>query len=770
MLYAVKPPSCEIIKVTSSDGTLVLHSDYKKIFLTPVSERCIKVSVTREDNLSGLKRPGVVKKPDFKDWDYTESDEKIIFNSGSVMLEICRKTGSFTWKTSGGKLLVREPEKDGVILEKFEKYRMTEAATERVSTADGEKEVVREAKRVPDGYSYHAEQRFIFRDGEALYGLGQHEEGWGNLRGKTVYGHQANRKIALPFLVSNMGWGLLVDTYSPFIFSDGGINSYFYSEAVPELEYYFINGGDMRGAVAEYRGLTGGLSLLPKWAFGYIQSQERYETQDEIISVAKEYRRRSIGLDGIVLDWCSWEDGKWGQKSFDRTRFPDPGRMINELHDIDVKFMISVWANSDPGCENYEEFKEKGLFLPGQNIYNALSEAGRKTYWAQLERGLYKYGVDAWWCDNSEPITPEWQRRERPEPSNMYNEYVRTVSDHLPIELSNSFGLYHAQGVYEGQRSVSDEKRVFNLTRSASVGSQRFGTVLWSGDIEATWDTLTRQIGAGLGFSASGQPFWTTDIGAFFVKRGDSWFWRGDFDGGFSDLGYRELFTRWYQWEAFLPIFRGHGTDFRRELWLCENSDGADFFDAIIKANRLRYELLPYIYSEAGKCRIYGGSMIEFLAFEWPFDPEILNITDQYLFGSEMMVCPVHEPMYYLPGSIKIDVPKTRKVYFPETPGGWYAYGTGEHYSPGWAEVSCPIDSIPVFVKAGAVIPASVPAESTAKLSERPIYNVYPGAQRDYIFYEDSGDGYGYEKGEYRLSRVSYDEEIKIKVIHDGLK
>lgn len=263
--------------------------------------------------------------------------------------------------------------------------------------------------------------------------------------------------------------------------------------------------------------------------------------------------------------------------------------------------MISVWANTNKNTDNYAELKEAGLLLPGCSVYNAFSADGRAMYWRQAKQGLYSYGLDAWWCDSSEPFTPEWVHIERTEPARMYEEYCRDVQNHIPLQQGNAYAFYHAQGIYEGQRSENDGKRVVNLTRSAYTDQQRYGTILWSGDISATWDTLKRQIAAGLNLSASGLPYWTTDIGAFFVKRGTPWYWRGDFDQCFADLGYRELFTRWYQWAAFLPVFRGHGTDCRRELWHCANED-VPFYDAIIKANHMRYELMPYIYSAAGNC------------------------------------------------------------------------------------------------------------------------------------------------------------------------
>ena len=350
---------------------------------------------------------------------------------------------------------------------------------EHIKTPDGTKEVVREAAKLQDGTLYHTRLFLEWQEQEALYGLGQNEEGITNLRGQIVYVHQANRKIAVPMLVSSLGYGILMDTYSPMIFQDTAFGSYLYTEADEEMDYYFMNGGSMEEVIREYRQLTGKASLLPKWAYGYIQSQERYETADEILRVAQEYRRREIGLDGIVLDWCSWEDNLWGQKTFDRARFENPTQMIEKLHELNVHFMISIWPNMDEKSDNYKEFREQGLLLPGSRIYNALTEQGRKLYWRQLEEGLFCHGVDAWWCDNSEPFTPEWNHVNQVEPSRMYEEYCNTAAMHLPASLGNAYALYHAQAVYEGQRATGEEKRVVNLTRSGYTGQQRYGTILW---------------------------------------------------------------------------------------------------------------------------------------------------------------------------------------------------------------------------------------------------------------------------------------------------
>lgn len=762
MLYAVSPPSEKINSAERIGGDLILRSDFGLMRISPKSEKIIRITVTKEGGFSPFCGPGIVFDGGFSDWEYSETKAEISLKTASLCIEISRDTASICVKDSSGGVLFKDSGRDSVSLEKFKVYELGEAVTEKIQTADGEKEIIAEAKKTEAGYSYHARLGLRFADGEELYGLGQNEEGFGSLRGRTVYLNQANRKIAIPFIVSSLGCGLLFNAYSPCIFSDSPEESYFRVEAAKELDFYFILGPDMRGAIAGYRFLTGKAVLLPRWAFGYIQSQEKYDDQNEILSVAKEYRRRGLALDCIVQDWCSWEDGKWGQKSFDKARYPEPKKMTDELHKNHVKFMLSVWANASENTENYAEFKAAGLLLPGCAVYNALSEKGRKIYWNQLERELFSCGVDAWWCDNSEPFTPEWNHQEKPAPAIMYSEYLKETEGRLPPEYSNAFGLYHAMGVYEGQRANAEEKRVFNLTRSASLGQQRFGAAMWSGDVAATWETLKNQVAAGLNFCASGLPYWTTDVGGFFVKRGSPWYWRGDFDGCFNDPSYCELFVRWLQWETFLPIFRGHGTDCRRELWNLKNG-GEKFCEAAVFTQKLRYELMPYIYSSAGDCYINDDSMILPLAFDFSYDETALKIKDQYMFGREIMVCPVVSPMYYLPNGVETESPKTREVYLPSG-CDWYDFYTEKRYSGGrFITADAPIDKIPLFVKEGSIIPTAKFALSTEEQSPELNLNIYSRGEAAYTLYEDSFDGYGFERGEYILTDIFFDgEELKL--------
>ena len=729
--------------------------------IVPIDEGSVRVLYSYRDFSDDADKPCITKLPSYSGWSYTEDDTYVFLDLPKLKIRIDKESNSFCYFDQNGQILLKERDKRSKELKEIPVFSLTEedAQKEYVDTADGRKEVIKDAGRIQTGSAYQTRLNFEFDEDEAVYGLGQHEEGYHSVRGKCIYLNQANRTIAIPFFVSVKGYGMFFNTCSPSIFNDGCEGTYFYTEADKEMDFFFIGGGSPDAVVRGFRKITGKALMLPKWAFGYIQSQERYETQQEILDVAAGYRNRGIGLDCIVLDWISWPDGQWGQKSFDEKRFPDPDAMTKTLHDENVHFMISIWPNMAEDCENVKAFKERKLLLPKVNIYNALDKEARELYWEQVNDGLFCHGVDAWWCDNSEPICPEWMEAVRPENSKNYEQYCRSVSDHIPAPLMNAFGLYHAMGIYEGQRKTAPDKRVVNLTRSGYPGQQRFGTILWSGDISASWETLKKQIAAGLNFCASGMPYWTIDIGAFFVKNGVQWYWDGDYDKGAEDPAYCELFTRWYQWGAFLPVFRGHGTDVRRELWNFDRKE-APFYEALLSANKRRYALMPYIYSLAGAVYHKDALIMRPLAYGFTHDKNTYDIFDQYLFGDNMMICPVTEPMYF--GKDKKEGEFTRKVYLPAG-CDWYDMYTDERYSGGvWIDADATLDKIPVFIKAGAVIPMTEPALSVAELSDDITIHVYPGADGVFGLYDDAGDDYGYENGSYTLRELCWDDKAEV--------
>lgn len=758
MLQAELRKKRTITKVYRQENILYLESEAGFTRIIPQDTGILRISYAKNNTFSETQGEEAADPDTSCQWTWQEDDSKIRLSTESIQAEIDRYTGSIRFLRSDGSLLLAERDYESKNVEEFDVFQTLlneNTEIEKVQTPDGIKQRIRQADRTWTGKRCHTRLYLTFEENERLYGLGQAEEGVWNLRHTTQYLHPANLKIPLPVLLSDKNWGILLSTQSPAVFNDTQYGSYLHTEADSYLDYYFIAAETPGEITAAIRKLTGRAALLPKWAFGYMQSKERYEDAQDLLAAAEEFRRRKIGLDTLILDWMSWPDGLWGQKSFDASRFPDPDDMIHKLHNMGIHFMISIWPTMDEKCDNYREFQEKGLLLATGGIYNAFSPEGRRLYWEQVKKGLFAHGVDAWWCDSSEPLTPEWSRDMKPEAGEMYREYVAAAADCMPPDKSAAYGLYHARALYEGQRSCTEARRVVNLTRSGWMGSQKYGTILWSGDISASWETLRKQIVAGLQFCICGLPYWTLDIGAFFVKRGIPWFWDGGYDAGAEDAGYRELYVRWFQYGAFLPVFRSHGTDCPREPWQF-GSCGDPFYEALCAAIRLRYRLLPYIYSTAGAVWKEDAMMMQPLFFEFPADTKAADVSDEFMLGPSLLVCPVTKPMRDpqtgAPGN-------TRTVYLPAG-SGWYDLKNGHRYEGGqYIQVSVQIDSIPVYVKEGSILPVTQPGENSGDMEGQDILlMVYAGKDASYTLYEDAGDGYGYEKGEYCLTNIRYDD------------
>lgn len=762
MLEAVKGARATVKSICRKDDSLVLTTENGLVKLEPYSDSIIRIVYTLSGDFSHTGGLGTISPKSICEWQYAEEDTIITLTTGLLKLVINKQTSAISYYDRSGCLLVKEPDCGGKTLERFDACKPVldeESVTEKIATPDGIKEVVRDAKKVFYKTLYHTRLQLQWSDGEALYGLGQQEEGSLNLRGTRQYIHQANLKVAMPVLVSTRGYGILFNTYSPLIFNDNEYGSYIYNEAANEMDFFFIYGGSLDGVASGYRFLSGQAVMLPKWAFGFMQSLERYEDQQEILDTVMEYRRRNIPLDSIVLDWQSWEEGMWGQKTFDPGRFPNVPEMINALHENGTRFMISIWPNMNEKTANHAEMKEKNLLFPKSDIYDAFREEARALYWKQANEGLFSKGVDSWWCDSSEPFTPEWNTNVKPEPDKNLYQFHETAKNYIDEENTNAFSLMHSMAVYEGQRSVSDRKRVVNLTRSSYTGQQKYGTIVWSGDTSAKWTTLKKQIPAGLNFCATGMPYWTLDIGAFFVKRGSFWFWDGEYEDGCKDMGYRELYVRWFQYGAFLPVFRSHGTDTRREVWQF-GEKGEMFYDALVKFIELRYRLLPYIYSMAGMVTLKSYTILRLLAFDFVHDTKVFDIKDQFMFGSAFMVCPVTQPMYYVHNSVPLENRnKTRDVYLPEGTS-WYDFWTGMRLDGGQVVIAdAAIDTMPLYVKAGSIIPmAEVAQHSGASSNCEWSLLVYPGADGTFTIYQDENDSYNYENGEYALIDLKWDD------------
>ncbi|MBI4976592.1 MAG: glycoside hydrolase family 31 protein [Spirochaetes bacterium] len=763
-----------------SNESVVLQNGKQSLRISFVTGSTARITFT-EDKPFGVKPSFIVTTSStYNNYRITENAGSISIATEAMKIAVDRQTGAMSFFDSSGRLLMREPERGGKWLTPKAVYRNVyrkDAAVAAGMSIDGVRAVAGESERVFDRHAFEAKLEFVFSENEALFGLGSHEEGYGNLRGKSRDLYQQNMKAVVPYFVSTKGYGILVDCSSLMTFHDDAYGSYIWADVVDELDYYFIQGDRFDDITRGYHELTGGAPMLPKWAFGYVQSKERYVNAREMTDVVREYRRREIPLDLIVLDWKSWPAGDaWGQKSFDPERFPDPKGFTQELHDMHAKLMVSIWPIMTGNCPDQRELLDRGLMLGNQSTYNAFDDDARRIYWEQANRGLFSNGVDSWWCDCSEPFEADWTGAVKPEPHERLTINTRQSKQYIDEGLINAYSLFHARGIYEGQRKVSGKKRVINLTRSSYAGQHRYATVTWSGDISATWETLRRSIPEGVNFCAAGEPYWSLDIGGFFIKNDPKlWFWRGDYDNGCrgltdasitepdpkdngcTDLGYWELYTRWMHYGVFLPMFRSHGTDAPREIWRF-GEPGTPFYDAIAASIRLRYRLIPYIYSLAAQVTLSSYTMLRAVALDFPDDATTHDLIDQFLFGPAFMVCPVCSPMYYLRNSEPIrDSVKRRDVYLPRG-RRWYDFWTDEVYEGGQTvSADAPLEKIPVFVPAGSIIPMSPVMQYVDAIPDAPYeIRVYRGADAEFNLYEDAGDSYGYENGEYAMVKLSW--------------
>ena len=523
----------------------------------------------------------------------------------------------------------------------------------------------------------------------------------------------------------------------------------FWSEVADQIDYYFISGESMDEVISGYRTVTGKAPVMPKWAMGFWQSRQRYTNQQELLDVVKEYRKRQIPFDNIVLDWQYWPIDKWGDHRFDPDRFPDPDAMISTLHnELNANIMISVWPKYYVGTENYEAMKNKG-YLYMRNVekerkdwigylstfYDAFNADARAAFWDQINTALYSKGIDAWWLDATEPdITSNLPMDER---KAMMNPTALGSAD----RYFNAYALVQAQGVFEGQRATDPENRVFILTRSAFAGLQRYSAANWSGDIAARWHDMAAQIPCGLNFSMSGIPWWTMDIGGFSVES------RFHNPSPADQEEWRELMTRWHQYGAFVPLFRSHGEFPFREMYNTAPA-GHPAYKSMVEYNHLRYRLMPYIYSLAGHAWLNDYTVMRGLTMDFSGDTAVFDIADQYMFGPSLMINPVTEYKA-----------RSRSVYLPAA-YGWYDLRSGKYFAGGAVtEADAPYDYMPVFVREGSVIPCGPELQYTTEKQADPLNIwVYTGADGSFTLYEDEGDNYNYESGAYSLIPMSWNE------------
>ncbi|KYF76621.1 hypothetical protein BE11_10645 [Sorangium cellulosum] len=576
---------------------------------------------------------------------------------------------------------------------------------------------------------------------EALFGLGQHQDGVMNRKGTTRRILNVNTEINIPMLVSNRGYGVFWDNYSTSEFDGTEANDTKYSyvsEAGEMVDYYFFYGPSIDQVVARYRAATGAAPLFPKWAYGLFQSKDKYGSQSELLRVKDGYRNNNIPVDCIVQDWDYWTPHAWGSHFMDQGRYPDPAALIDEMHEDNVHTMISIWplyqrVNTERKAgemDNYKALDQIGaLFASGgtHHFYDTLNPAARALVYQQIhDRLLEPHGWDGIWADNTEP---------QGYPDRVDVRAADTALGKGALYV-NAYPLGHAQGLYENWRTTGPkDKRVYVLSRSAFAGQQRYATTCWSGDINSDFPTYTRQIPAGLNFSLAGMPYWTTDIGGYWGHNVD-----------WTTSANNELFTRWFQYGAFSPIFRIHGGG-SRELY--SNSWSAATKANLLKIDNLRYRLMPYIYSLAWKVTSEGYTMMRHLVFDYPDDEKVFNIKDQFLFGPAFLVNPVTTA-----GAT------SRSVYLPA--GTWYDFWTGSTTDGGrTASVPAPLSEIPLFVKAGSIVPMGPDIQYATQSIDPVEIRIYAGQDGSFTMYEDEGDGYDYEGGEYSTIPLTWDESAR---------
>ncbi len=615
----------------------------------------------------------------------------------------------------------------------------------RFLNPDG-KPLLQESPRVPRRYVpqkvngewlYRVDQRFYPDPLEGIYGLGQHQDGVFDQRGNVVELAQANTNVAIPFFVSTLGYGLLWNTAAKSWFDNRFPTELkLTAEAADAIDYYVFYGPSMDRLISIYRGLTGRAPLFGRWAYGFVQSKDRYRSARQLLDVAAEYRRAEVPLDVIVQDWFWWQ--RQGDPEYSHAYlepWADVPAALRKLHDGQVHAMISVWAKFDPSSHNYREMKRRGLIIPGADVYDATNPAARDYYWDHLVGVKFREGWDAFWLDSSEP--------------EIWNGQSDAALDGLQLSIGNGarytnlFPLMHCGGVHDHWRRDTDRKRVFILTRSAFIGQQRYATTVWSGDVIGTWMTFRRQIAAGLNFQMSGHPYWTTDIAGY------GWPYERDT----RDPDYEELYVRWFQYGVFCPILRTHG---HRVNDTNELFSYGERVPILTRYDRLRYRLLPYVYSLAWRVTRDDYTMQRGLPMDWPEDPRVRDLGDQFMFGPAFLVAPVTEP-----GA------QSRAVYLPAA--DWYDFWTGRRLGGAVTiDAAAPLERIPLFVRAGSIVPFGAEVQDADDALDLLEVRVYPGADGDFEWYSDSGDTYDYEKGLHRVVQLRWEDAARTLVLGEA--
>lgn len=635
---------------------------------------------------------------------FSEDEKSAQIKTGELEIVVSRERGNLSFRTTTGESLLNE---GNSIPRTYEPVELNGQHTYRVT------------------------DRFSPTINEAIYGLGQHQNGMFNYRGATVELGQNNTDVAIPMLISNKGYGLMWNTAALTYFDNRfPLDMKLSAAAGKSIDYYFLYGPEIDSVIHEYRTMTGHTPLLPKWAYGFFQSKDRYVSLDEIGGIATRYRSEHIPLDTMVQDWFWWKTE--GDPVFN-SNYHDVAQGLEAVHKQNVHTMISVWGLLDPNSETYKTLDPKHELVSGAHVYDATNPEARDIYWEHLPSKLLAQGWDAFWLDSAEP-----------------EEYWPHMGDAIlssrelaignGAEFTNVFPFMHTLGVQNHWKAQNQTKRVFLLTRSAFLGQQRVGATVWSGDVYGTFWGLSRQVPAGLNFALSGYSYWTTDIGGYWPPHEDP----------LADPAYQELYARWFEFGAFCPIFRTHGHRPHNELWSFDKVE-----PILVSYDRLRYRLMPYIYSLAWNVTSDDYTIQRPLVMDWRTDPNTWNLGDQFMFGPAILVTPVLKA-----GSTG------RSVYLPAA-AAWYDFWTGKSVAGGQdIEADAPLERMPLFVRAGSIVPMGPQIEYAAENPGGPIeLRIYRGANGSFDLYEDTGDGYEYEKSQHSVIPLSWDDRNSVLTI-----
>lgn len=717
LLFVTQVGLCQTFSKTNHGITTTIDGLAVEVqFYSPKIVRIVKSPVGipfKKESLS------VIKKPESIQLDIQQQDHTVTMKSDALQVALHLQTGKVSYRSLNGGTLFTEKD----------------YGTQFTAIKDVDKK------------TYNVRQAFMLDKDEVIYGLGQQQNGKMNQRGQKVYLRQDNMKVCIPFFQSVKGYAVFWDNYSPTTFTDNPQETSFDSEVADCSDYYFLLGGSGDGVIAQVRELTGQAPMMPLWAYGFNQSRERYKTQFELLDVVKKYRSLNVPLDGIIQDWQYWgKDSNWNAMAFEPSTFPRPKAMIDSVHQLNAHIFVVAWPGFGPYTNQYKEFKEKKMLLnfetwppkSGTTPYDVYNPVARDIYWSYLNKGVFSLNSDAWWLDSSEPDHVNLKEKDFDLPT-----YLGTFRS-----VRNAFPIQHVGGVYDHQRQTTSDKRVMILTRSAFAGQQRYGANTWSGDVGSNWQTFRRQIPAGLNFSLTGIPYWNTDIGGFFAGS----FVKG---GGAKHPEFQELYTRWMQFATFTPMMRSHGTDIPREIYQF-GERGEWPFDVQEKFINLRYRLLPYLYSTAWNVTSGAGTMMRALYLDFAGDKKVYDIDNEYMFGPSFLVSPVTEKGV-----------KAQSVYLPAGTV-WYDFWTGVQTEGGKSiEVATPIDILPLFVKAGSIVPWGPKVQyAEEKKWDNLEVRIYPGADGVFTLYEDENNNYNYEQG--KNTEISFRWNDKARTLTIG--